>query len=41
MTVRAPVRRVKGGIGESPVRADGVPKVDGTYLYSSDLSMEG
>lgn len=42
MTVRAPARRrVEGGVGESPVRADGVPKVDGTYLYSSDLHIEG
>lgn len=41
MTTRVASRRVKGGIGESPLRADGVPKVDGTYLYSSDLHMEG
>ena len=41
MTTRVGARRVKGGVGESPIRADGVPKVDGTYLYSSDLYMEG
>ena len=41
MTARVGARRVKGGVGESPIRADGVPKVDGTYLYSSDLYMEG
>lgn len=34
-------RRVREGVGESAVRPDGVPKTDGTYLYSSDLHMEG
>lgn len=31
---------VKGGIGESPLRPDGVPKVTGDFAYSSDLWMD-
>ena len=30
-----------GTIGESPVRPDGIPKVQGTYEFSSDLSADG
>jgi xanthine dehydrogenase D subunit len=30
-----------GTIGDSPVRADGIPKVQGTYEFSSDLSADG
>ena len=34
-------RRVRGGIGESVVRPDGVPKVTGNFAYASDLTAEG
>jgi CO/xanthine dehydrogenase Mo-binding subunit len=38
----APVRqRVRGGVGESAERPDGVPKVKGEFLYGSDLHREG
>ncbi len=40
MTTRVRTRRVRGGVGESTHRSDGIPKVDGTYLYSSDLHMD-
>ncbi|MDP8959760.1 MAG: molybdopterin-dependent oxidoreductase, partial [Actinomycetota bacterium] len=30
-------RRVRGGVGESVVRSDGVPKVKGAFAFSSDL----
>ena len=40
MTTRVRTRRVRGGVGESTHRWDGVPKVDGTYTYSSDLYMD-
>lgn len=33
--------RVKGGIGESTLRPDGVPKVTGNFAYVSDLFAEG
>lgn len=33
--------RVAGGIGESPVRPDGVTKLDGSFEYASDLVAEG
>src|SRR6478735_10910900 len=34
-------RRPGGGIGDSPVRADGNLKVTGEFAYSSDLFMDG
>ncbi len=34
-------RRVRGGIGESPVRPDGIPKVTGTFAYLNDLHADG
>ncbi|MFQ5516818.1 MAG: xanthine dehydrogenase family protein molybdopterin-binding subunit [Acidimicrobiia bacterium] len=34
-------RRVAGGIGTSPVRSDGVPKVTGNFAYTSDLHADG
>jgi xanthine dehydrogenase D subunit len=34
-------REVPGGIGSSPERADGIPKVRGEFEYSSDMGMEG
>ena len=34
-------QRVRGGVGESPARPDGVPKVRGAFLYASDLREEG
>jgi hypothetical protein len=30
-----------GVIGTSPVRPDGIAKVQGTFAFSSDLSAEG
>ncbi len=30
-------RRVKGGIGESTLRPDGIPKVQGNFAFTSDL----
>ena len=30
-----------GTIGDSPVRGDGIPKVQGTFAFSSDLSADG
>ena len=38
MTVETPVR---GGIGESVRRPDGIPKVKGEFAYSSDLWADG
>ncbi|MYB46018.1 MAG: molybdopterin-dependent oxidoreductase [Acidimicrobiia bacterium] len=40
MTTRVRSRTVRDGVGESTARSDGIPKVDGTYLYSSDLYMD-
>ena len=40
MTTRVRTPTVRGGVGESTHRTDGVPKVDGTYIYSSDLYMD-
>ena len=31
---------VRGGIGQSPLRPDGVSKAEGSYLFSSDLSAD-
>jgi CO/xanthine dehydrogenase Mo-binding subunit len=33
--------RPAGGVGDSPLRPDGVPKVTGEFAYSSDLRVEG
>src|SRR5690606_31276919 len=33
--------RVVGGIGESPIRPDGVPKLRGEFQYAQDLYAEG
>ncbi|HSB38152.1 MAG TPA: molybdopterin cofactor-binding domain-containing protein [Gaiellaceae bacterium] len=33
--------RVRGGIGESARRVDGLPKVTGAYVYGSDLRADG
>ena len=40
MTTRVRTRRVRGGVGQSTYRSDGIPKVDGTYTYASDLYMD-
>ena len=40
MTTRILTREVRGGVGESTYPSDGIPKVDGTYIYSSDLYMD-
>ena len=39
----APITRkkVRGGVGESPLRVDGIPKVTGNFAYASDLHAEG
>jgi len=34
-------RAVRGGVGESPLRPDGAPKLRGEFEYASDLSAEG
>ena len=34
-------REAAGGIGTSPQRADGIPKVRGEFEYSSDMGAEG
>ena len=34
-------REAAGGIGSSPQRSDGIPKVRGEFEYSSDMGMEG
>ena len=34
-------QRVQGGVGESALRPDGIPKVKGEFLYASDLHEEG
>jgi xanthine dehydrogenase D subunit len=40
--VTAPARPLEaGGVGSSPARADGVPKVRGEFEYSSDMRMDG
>ena len=43
MTATTTVRRVEvsGGVGESPLRPDGVPKLRGEFDYASDLWSEG
>lgn len=33
--------RIRGGIGESVIRPDGIPKVQGGFAYASDLQAEG
>ena len=40
MTTRVRTHTVRDGVGVSTTRTDGVPKVDGTYLYSGDLHMD-
>ena len=40
MTTRVRTPTVRDGVGVSTSRTDGIPKVDGTYLYSSDLYMD-
>jgi xanthine dehydrogenase D subunit len=39
-TVGAPTR-VAGGVGDSPLRPDGVAKLEGSFEYASDLVSEG
>lgn len=34
-------RRIRGGVGESVARPDGVPKVTGTFEYLNDLHADG
>lgn len=43
MTTTSPKTRsrVRGGVGESPLRPDGIPKVVGNFAYASDLRAEG
>ena len=40
MTTRVRTPTVQDGVGVSTSRTDGIPKVDGTYLYSGDLYMD-
>jgi len=39
-TTKAP-SRIAGGVGESPLRPDGVPKLTGEFGYASDLAADG
>ncbi len=42
MTTASPTRRkIRGGVGESPLRIDGIPKVTGNFAYASDLHAAG
>ena len=41
MTDTTTATRVRGGVGESTLRPDGVPKVTGNFAYVSDLFAEG
>jgi xanthine dehydrogenase D subunit len=42
MTTRPLTRtRARGGVGESPLRPDGIPKVTGDFAYASDLFAAG
>lgn len=43
MTTSSPITRskVRGGVGESPLRPDGIPKVVGNFAFASDLHAEG
>ncbi len=42
MTTASPTRsKVRGGVGESPLRIDGIPKVTGNFAYASDLHAVG
>ncbi len=41
MTTTPVETRVRGGIGESVARADGVPKVTGDFAFASDLYADG
>jgi xanthine dehydrogenase D subunit len=34
-------KRVRGGVGEKVRRVDGIPKVNGTFAYASDLWLDG
>jgi xanthine dehydrogenase D subunit len=34
-------KRVRGAVGESPPRVDGIPKVTGNFAYASDLYADG
>ena len=40
MTSLTRTRKTAGGVGESTYRSDGIPKVDGTFIYSSDMYMD-
>ena len=40
MTIETHIPVVPGKVGESTDRPDGIPKVDGTYVYSSDMYMD-
>ncbi len=42
MTTRTPSRTTTpGGVGESPIRPDGVSKLQGRFAYAQDLTAEG
>jgi xanthine dehydrogenase D subunit len=41
MTSTVRRRAVRGGVGESVLRPDGIPKVTGTFAYVNDLGAEG
>ncbi|OFW66525.1 MAG: xanthine dehydrogenase subunit D [Actinobacteria bacterium RBG_16_68_21] len=41
MTITKTPTVVAGGVGTSPIRPDGIPKVRGEFAYSSDLEVDG
>jgi xanthine dehydrogenase D subunit len=40
MTITKTTPRVRGGIGTSPIRPDGIPKVQGAFEFSGDLFVD-
>ena len=43
MTIAPPpvTHRIRNGIGTSPIRPDGIPKLKGEFAYSSDIHEDG
>ena len=41
MTITRTTRRIARGIGESPIRPDGIPKVQGRFEFSGDAGVDG
>jgi xanthine dehydrogenase D subunit len=41
VTITRTTRRIARGIGESPIRPDGIPKVQGRFEFSGDAGVDG